>query len=311
MELSGVVTEERDPELRKPIKRKYEERKRPKIREVDAVERAFRIKRITLGVYAAAYVSLPVGVLVANDLIGPAVAVGMIVGVVAVVYVVTGLVSEGAGAVAAKIHAPSGESTPRRKEFSRAQSLVARGQYRDATVAYEVHCLEDPTNPDPYFRVAEIYHKHLSDPTEAVAWYQRARADADLTPGEELLAIQTVVEIYVHTLRTPRKAITELVQITKRFPGTEAADAARRELADMRSLLAEESEGLASFTTLFLEKLDARVLQQAATKSRAEMEREMITGALIETHNDRQAAAQQLGITLEALEAAMRQLDIR
>ena len=181
--MGGVVTEDRTPKLRKPIKRRYE-RKRPKIRDVDAFARAQRVQRITWGFYAAFYMSLPTGLMVAKDLIGPVVAVGMLVGVVAVVYLVTGFVSEGAGAVAAKIHAPSGESTPRRAEYSRAQSLVARGQFRDAAVAYEVHCLEDPTNPDPYFRVAEIYHKHLSDPAEAVAWYQRARADAKLTPGE-------------------------------------------------------------------------------------------------------------------------------
>ena len=304
------MAEDRTPELRKPTKRRYE-RKRPKIRDVDAFARAQRVQRITWGFYAAFYMSLPTGLMVAKDLIGPVVAVGMLVGVVAVVYLVTGFVSEGAGAVVAKIHAPSGESTPRRAEYSRAQSLVARGQFRDAAIAYEVHCLEDPTNPDPYFRVAEIYHKHLSDPAEAVAWYQRARADAKLTPGEELRAIQTIVDIYLRSLRTPRKAIAELVQLTKRFPGTEAAEAAQRELVDMRSLLAKESEGLASFTTQFLEKLDARTLQQAATKSRGEMEREMISGALIETHNNHQAAAQQLGITVEALEAAMTELEIR
>lgn len=301
------MAKEPHPELRKPIKRRYEAAKRRKVYAGDAAQRAFRLKRWTFGFIAAGYVSLPTALLVGFGLVSVGVAAAMLVGTVAIVYVASGVVSGGAGAVASKIHAPSGDSTPRRAEYSRAQSLMMRGQYRDAAVAYEVHCVEAPEVPDPYFRIAEIYQKHLDDPAESIEWFRRALADADLTPGEELLCIQTIADLYVHRLRTPRKAIPELVKLTKRFPDTDAAEAAQRELDMMRSLLAEEGEGRASFTTDFFEKLEQGVLMEGTTKSREEMERDRIAGALIAADNNRRLAAEQLGITVEQLEEAMKE----
>lgn len=297
----------KDGELRQPIKRRYDESNRRK-HAGDSAERAFRLQRLTFGFMAAGYMSIPIAILVLVGRVSPLIAIGILVGTIATVYVGSGLVSGGGATLASKIYAPSGKSTPRRAEYSKAQSFVMRGQYRDAAVAYEVHCLENPTDPEPYLRIVEIYQKHLDEPEEAVAWLLRARADANLTAGEEMRVIQTIVEIYVRQLRTPRKAIPELVQLTQRFPDTEAAEAAERELAAMRTLLAEESEGLASFTTQFLEKLEKGLLGEAATKSREQMERDMIAEALVATDNNHKAAAQRLGISLEKLETAIRDL---
>ncbi len=158
----------------------------------------------------------------------------------------------GAASVAGMLHDPSGSSTPAKREYSRAQSLVARGLYEEASVAYEVHCLEYREDPEPYFRLARLLRDNLNKPEESVSWFKRARADAKLTSGQELQITQEIIELYIRRLRQPRKALPELAHLCKEFPDTPAAEGARRELAEMRAMLDRERNGTEDFTTQFL-----------------------------------------------------------
>lgn len=281
---------------------------RKRLKDIDAAARTLRIRAFVL----ALTWGMPLGVIGGaggavikgwNPLVGAV--LGAILGL-AVTYYVPMTLAAGAGTAAKQIYAPSGESTPRRPEYSYAQSLVARGQYEDAAVAYELHAIENPNDPEPYFQLARIYKNHLHQYEDAIAWYRRARADVELTRGENILTMQEIAELYVHMLHTPRKAIPELAQLAQQYPDEPAGRAAKQELASMRALLAEEQEGLSGFTTLFLKKLDRGTLMQAATKTREEMEREMIAEALRETGGDRSKAAEKLGVPLNKLEEAMR-----
>ena len=158
----------------------------------------------------------------------------------------------GAASAVEMLHNPSGSSTPAKREYSRAQSLVARGLYEEATVAYEVHCLEYKEDPEPYFRLARLLRDHLNKPEESVSWFKRARADAKLTSGQQLQITQEIIELYIRSLRQPRKALPELAYLCKEFPDTPAAEGARRELAEMREMLDRERDGTVDFTTQFL-----------------------------------------------------------
>ena len=158
----------------------------------------------------------------------------------------------GAASAVGALHNPSGSSTPAKREYSRAQSLVARGLYEEATVAYEVHCLEYKEDPEPYFRLARLLRDNLNKPEESVSWFKRARADAKLTSGQQLQITQEIIELYIRSLRQPRKALPELAYLCKEFPDTPAAEGARRELAEMREMLDRERDGTVDFTTQFL-----------------------------------------------------------
>jgi|TARA_B110000263_G_scaffold241181_1_gene245154 hypothetical protein len=63
------------------------------------------------------------------------------------------------------IYAPSGNSTPRKKEYSYAESLGMRGEYEDAVSAYELIILEeDVLDPTPYLRIARIAEETAGTP---------------------------------------------------------------------------------------------------------------------------------------------------
>jgi hypothetical protein len=158
----------------------------------------------------------------------------------------------GVGEIAGSLHNPSGKSTPPKREYSRAQSLVARGLYEEAAIAYEVHCIEHPEDPEPFFRIARLLRDRLQRYDDAVSWLRRARTDAKLSSGQELVITQEIIELYMRKLGTPRKAMPELASICKNFPDTPAAEGARRELAEMRKMLERERDGEADFTQQFL-----------------------------------------------------------
>jgi tetratricopeptide (TPR) repeat protein len=205
-------------------------------------------------------------------------------------------------AVAQAIYNPSGDSTPYKREYSYAESLDQRGRYGDAAAAYELHCLEYPDDPEPYLRLARLYRDKLNQYEDALNWFRRARADARLTSGQQLLVIQEIVEIYLRKLRTPRKAIPELVLLCEKFPNTPAAEAAAGELAEMREMMERERTDLVPFTAQFLEKIGRGSVAGAAGQARRDVEADLVRDALRECGGDRQRAAARLGVSIETLE---------
>src|SRR5262249_40199166 len=108
------------------------------------------------------------------------------------------------------------------------------------------------------FRLARLYAKHLERYDEAVMWFRRVRKDAKVTRSEDLVALQETVEILLHKLRDPRKAIPDMAALAQHHADTPAGPAAAEEPALMRELLADEHAGGAKFTEEFL----ARAVRQ-------------------------------------------------
>lgn len=284
-----------------------------RLKDVDSADQVYRARVLfwslitgpLFGGIMGAFVARAMGV---NPVVGGL--IGMPIGGFAV-YRLTMKIVAGAVKTAEQIYNPSGETTPRRPEYSYAQSLVMRGRYEDALAAYELHAIENPDDPEPYFRAARICRDNLERYEDAVTWFRRARADATMTRGQEVLAIQEIIELYMRKLKTPRRAIPELAMMVDRFPETEHADAARRELGELRELLAQEHEGYEKFTEQFLKKIGRETLSQAAGVTREEIERQLITEALAECNGDRGKAAEKIGISEEKLVEAMKDLGVK
>jgi tetratricopeptide (TPR) repeat protein len=202
---------------------------------------------IGMGVVGTAIGTMLADLYGANKLFG-AIA-GMVVGGGGLYFIATNVVGKGAH-LASQIYAPEG--TPPKREYSQAESLIARGRYEEAAVAFEIHCAEYPEDPDPYFRLARLYATHLERYEEAVVWFRRVRKDAKVSPSEDLVALQETIEILFHKLRDPRKAIPDMAALAQRHADTPAGQAAAKELALMRQLLAEEHAGESKFTEEFL-----------------------------------------------------------
>jgi len=229
-----------------------------RLKDIDAGDRAVRLHALMWATGVGIFGGIPIGLALAT-LLGFHPLLGLVLGVgvgFGVVYYGSLFITNKAARVAQTIYNPSGESTPRRREYSQAAALVMQDRHEDAAAAYEVHVTENPDDPEPYFQLARLYLEHLDSPEEAINWYTRARDEARLTEGQALVATQEIANIYVRRLRTPRRAIPELVLLCERFPGTPAGEIARRELEEMRALLARESEEGVDFTEEFLQRFD-------------------------------------------------------
>lgn len=227
------------------------------LKDVDAAERIYRLKALAWGLFAGLG-GLPVGALIAAKVGGNPLlfaALGFILPILAALGM-SEIASRSAGRAVQALYNPRGTAV--RREYSQADSLVARGKYEDAAAAYEVACLEYPDDPEPYFRLARLLRDHLERYDEAISWFERARAESRLKGLQGLVISQELIELYIHKLRTPRKAIPELMRLCQRYRGTPAAEAAQRELAAMRELMAQEREGAADFTQEFLKRVDRR-----------------------------------------------------
>lgn len=151
------------------------------------------------------------------------------------VWIVVQLALRGAGGLAARYTGLRGGTTPPRREYSAAQALAAQGRYLEAVDAYEVAAAESEGNPEPYLAIARILRDHLKDFEASAGWFRRARRDARLTRGQELLVAQELVELYTTRLGDAGRAIPELARIVQLEPNGPRGQAAARRLAELRS----------------------------------------------------------------------------
>lgn len=135
-----------------------------------------------------------------------------------------------AGSAASTLYAPGSGSPPRKKEYSQAESLVARGLYAEAVTAFELAVAQDPTDPTPYLRIARTYRDHLGRPEDAARWFKRALREAAAPPGLVTLTRKELVELYTHRLGTPEKALPDLARMAEELAGTPDGDWAAAEL---------------------------------------------------------------------------------
>lgn len=148
-----------------------------------------------------------------------------------------------AGRAGSMIYAPSGRTTPRKREYSLAESYVARGEYERAVTAFEEAILEDPADPQPYLRVARLQRDRLGDPAAAARWFKRALAESEAGQGIVLLVCKELVELYRGPLGTPRRAAPLLARIAEESAGTPGAEWAARELAEIKAAMSDEPDG--------------------------------------------------------------------
>ena len=176
----------------------------------------------------------------AGRFIGVGALVGFIVGF-AVTFLISVVIVESAGGVAGAMISPSGKSTPFIREYSYPESLAIRGRYEDAIDAYQVCCSDYPEDPEPYVRIGRIYRDNLNQHDEALLWFKRARSEATVHRGVELLITQEIIEIYTNRLNTPERAIPELARLAEKYAGDPSGDSAQRELNRLREGLEEQS----------------------------------------------------------------------
>lgn len=153
-------------------------------------------------------------------------------------YFVPLLLLAGAGRAGATLYAPSGASTPHKREYSLAETYAARGEYDMAVTAFEDAILESPEDPVPYIRVARLQRDRLQDYEGAAGWFKRGLAESSMSSGQRVLACKELVELYETKMGAPEKAAPLLARIASERPeepdGRFAAEALARIKSEMR-----------------------------------------------------------------------------
>ena len=158
---------------------------------------------------------------------------GLLLGPV-LIWAVTMIVAGIAGRGVAFLYVPSGSSTPRKPEHSRAEALAVRGEYEGAIAALQTAILDSPQDGEAYLRIARIYRDQIKEPEEALSWFRRGLSEADLPKGLEMLTRREMAELLIHHLKEPSRATPDLARLAEGYPGTTAGKWAEEELARIK-----------------------------------------------------------------------------
>jgi tetratricopeptide (TPR) repeat protein len=207
--------------------------KKGRLRDVDSTEQAENLRILVWALYAG----VPMGGMAGFALGHPF--LGAVLGPL-VIWGGARLVLHVMARGGSLIYMPSGSSTPRDREYSRAEALRVRGDYEGAIRAYE-EALEDPReNGEAFLRIARIHRDHLDSPEEALLWFRRATEEAQLPRGKEILARKEMAELLIHRLGQPRRAAPELARLAETRKGTPEGEWAREELARIKEEMTRE-----------------------------------------------------------------------
>jgi hypothetical protein len=206
------------------------ERPRKGPREVDAAARAQKLHAWGWSLYGGVPFGVGIGLLTGHLLLG------IFLGPVIVYAFVAGIAAL-SGKGASVFYMPSGATTPKKKDYSRAKSLTVRGEYEEAIRAYEAEILDAPHLAEPYLCIARLYRDHLKELDTAVHWFRRARREAVLSQGESIRAYREVAEIFLHIRKEPTRAAPELARLAQEYPHTPDGQWAARELAEVKETM--------------------------------------------------------------------------
>lgn len=226
---------------RRVFQRETSGKRRRTLRDLDAAQRGLVLRAVGWGGLPGAAMGGFVGWYLTLGQRPPIPAAGILLGAVllATVATIIPIVLAGcAGRAALLALGSSGRAPARRKEYSFAQSLVARGLFEKAIAAFEEEVARDPRDPEPYLRIGRILKDELGRPEEAATWLRKARREAEMSPGQEILLSRELVELYRNRLGRPEKALPELARVAERFGGTPDGEWAARELAQLKKELA-------------------------------------------------------------------------
>ena len=118
------------------------------------------------------------------------------------------------------------------------ESLVARGLYREAVVAYRALISQHPADNLARIKLAEIHRAHLDEPAEAERLYIEVRRNRP-DPRHAFLASNLLIELYRSSGRKDRLMV-ELARFAERYGETRAGRDAARLLREMKAELREE-----------------------------------------------------------------------
>jgi len=123
---------------------------------------------------------------------------------------------------------------------SRAESLVARGQYDEAAAEFAALRATYPHDVSLLRLEAEFHAGVGRNPHSAVQLFNQLRRVPDVPGAVERYATHRLLDLYLGVLADPGRAMVELRRMADRFPDTPDGQGALAELTRRRDHLAQD-----------------------------------------------------------------------
>ena len=139
-------------------------------------------------------------------------------------------ISRGSGGAFGAFIQPKGDY---KRDYSREDSLVARGDVDAAIAAYAEIAEDDAENLEAPFRAAELLAKH-GPPERAAALYRDIQTRATQR-GDDVRASNRLIDLYLAWPEHEGRALRELRRLVDLYPDTEVAAKARAALDKLKA----------------------------------------------------------------------------
>lgn len=212
-------------------------RKLPRIRDVDSAEVAFRIKAFGWSLFAfipgavvGSALRPATGSALAYTLLGGAAGLGC-------AYLATLFIAERTGRIGSSLYFSSGRTTPGRREYSLAESLIVRGRFDEAVAELEQASARYPADAVPPLRLARLLRDQCGRPGDAIPWFRTAIDRSSNQPAADIAASREMIELFTHVLRTPERALPYLARLAEKYPDAPVGAWARTEITSIKASL--------------------------------------------------------------------------
>jgi tetratricopeptide (TPR) repeat protein len=171
---------------------------------------------------------------------GNSMVIGLAFGGLTLTFLLPLAIAALSGGAARGLYNPSGAGTPRKAEYSHAESLAARGLYDEAVAAFEVAIAASPTDPNVYLRVARIHRDKSRRYEESAAWFKRALERTEPGSPVALLVTRELGELYRSKMTEQRKRIAPfMARLAEERPDTPEGRWAAEELLRVKGAAGE------------------------------------------------------------------------
>lgn len=196
----------------------------------DELTRAHRLQVLPYAIVAAGFGLLGAVWSGASLLVGALMTVGA--GVAG--FVLPLFLGERGGRAGASIFMPAGRSTPPVREYSLADSLVARSRFDEAVEAYALLSVDHPNDPEPRVRAARLLRDRMMRYNDAAEWFRKALTIQTLDAPTEIAILREFIELYTHKMKTPSRALPYLARLADKHGTHPAANWARELIGDIK-----------------------------------------------------------------------------
>ena len=208
-----------------------------RLKDHDSAELAFRLRSGAYGLMMLGMCTL------GATLAGLPPILGLAAGLVASVAVYFGslFIADRSGSIGASVYGTSGSSTPSLREYSLADSLVARGRYDEAAEAYQLLSEDFPADAEPRLRHARLLRDKSARYEDAALILKQTLSIPALKPETELAVLRELVELFTHKLKQPTRALPYLARIVEKHGDGATGQWARAEAKEIKQQMQVDS----------------------------------------------------------------------